>query len=495
MAAPAAGRTSQHAGAYGTQRLPSNAVSFSLVGGKVARFSIPWVVGCQTVVGNRHTSSVLDRILIVDALPLRGGRFVADGHYSFPPGPDQKAEVSFTLRGTVQHGRASGTLVVGTNITLNQSYPAEFCNRPRTIRWHAVAGRRARSLAAPARSRPRTYLAGIVFYARTDPAGGPTAIFRTTADGARRTTQVTHPSAGVADGAPALPETPGFLAYRRVAGGVGQIHLADPNDAFQPEAPFPDGRGTDFAQGAGDPAVRPDWRLAFSVGHGADCTIWLMDRDGTHLRRLTDHGGAPGCDDAPAWSPDGKRLAFRRTVTDAAGSPRAISVLVVSAAGGTPRPLPFGGDVPRAFNWAPGRKIAYVADDRGSPFPRPACDQRRRHRPQDPVEFAAPGRPAAWAPLRDRIARLVRRDDGSTDIATVPAAGGEPTDITSTPGISEDSPAWSFPIPEGLGGGAPGPQRPRQVTERAAPQAAPPPDVIELHGGHSPWKDRAPHCP
>jgi hypothetical protein len=455
---PAAGRTSQHAGAYGSQRLPSNAVSFTLRHGRVARFSIPWVAACTTEAGEQRTRSLLDRILIIDALPVRKGRFVAEGSYAFPPGPDQKADVLFTLRGVVRGRRVSGTLELTASITLNRSFPSDHCATSRNIRWNAVTGHLARNLAAPARRRLRTFFAGNVAYARTDPGGGPTAIFRTTADRSRRTRQVTQPPAGAVDGAPALPDIPGFLAYRRTVNGVGQIHLADPIGSFEFSTPFPGGRDTDFPQGADDPAVElRDWRIAFSVGRGADCAIWVMGQYGDDLRRLTDHGGGPGCDDAPTWSPDGKRLAFRRTATDAAGDPRSIRVLVVRAAGGTPRPIKFGDTIPFSFSWAPGRKIAYVAavdetNIRYLAVVNPDGTGRRTLWRSPRLE----GRPV-WAQLRDRIAVVVRRADASTDIAAVPAAGGAPTDITKTPGISEDSPTWSFPLPPDVGGGEPGP--------------------------------------
>ncbi|HEX9166449.1 MAG TPA: Ig-like domain-containing protein [Gemmatimonadales bacterium] len=60
-----------------------------------------------------------------------------------------------------------------------------------------------------------------------------------------------------------------------------------------------------------DPTPSPDGQvIAFVVADYVDNTgdIWLVNRDGTGLRNLTGDGPL---DDAPAWSPDGTRLAYR----------------------------------------------------------------------------------------------------------------------------------------------------------------------------------------
>jgi hypothetical protein len=60
-----------------------------------------------------------------------------------------------------------------------------------------------------------------------------------------------------------------------------------------------------------DPTPSPDGRvIAFVAADYTDNTgdIWLVNRDGTGLRNLTGDGPL---DDAPAWSPDGTRLAYR----------------------------------------------------------------------------------------------------------------------------------------------------------------------------------------
>ena len=130
----------RHRGAYGAQRLPSNTLGFTLGRTAVRRLSIPWLAKCTTETGKGAEPALLDRILIVDALPVSHGRFEAVGMYDFPPGPAQVASVAFTLRGAIDGRAASGTLSVTGSITLGGLEVAE-CKTPHTIAWHARSGR------------------------------------------------------------------------------------------------------------------------------------------------------------------------------------------------------------------------------------------------------------------------------------------------------------------------------------------------------------------
>jgi TolB protein len=54
-------------------------------------------------------------------------------------------------------------------------------------------------------------------------------------------------------------------------------------------------------------------RIAYSRSRnatGTQCDLYVMNTDGTHVRRLRHDGW---CSDDPAWSPDGRRLTFVRS--------------------------------------------------------------------------------------------------------------------------------------------------------------------------------------
>jgi Tol biopolymer transport system component len=113
-----------------------------------------------------------------------------------------------------------------------------------------------------------------------------------------------------------------------------------------------------LARGADQAALSPSrTRIAFAGAGQGRQGIWVMRADGRGQRRITNRAG----DGEPTWSPDGKRIAFRR---DQGAS---FDLWVVPAAGGSARRL-FGGRVTSELtpDWSPnGRQIAFQGNRGG----------------------------------------------------------------------------------------------------------------------------------
>jgi Tol biopolymer transport system component len=117
--------------------------------------------------------------------------------------------------------------------------------------------------------------------------------------------------------------------------------------------------------GCGDEAD-PDatGRIAFTVNRDGFGEIWVMDPDGRDRARLTD-AGSPGVDTSgstsPAWSPDGREIAFASS-GDAVGEDQGdVEIYVMSAGGGEKRRLTRDDVHDAAPAWSPdGRRLAFA---------------------------------------------------------------------------------------------------------------------------------------
>ncbi len=95
-------------------------------------------------------------------------------------------------------------------------------------------------------------------------------------------------------------------------------------------------------------------RLAFTSNRDGNPELYVVNRDGSGLRRLTQH---PAVDTTPTWSPAGNEIAF---TSDRSGKPQ---IYVMSAAGGSPRRITLSESYADRATWAPApyNEIAYAA--------------------------------------------------------------------------------------------------------------------------------------
>ena len=122
--------------------------------------------------------------------------------------------------------------------------------------------------------------------------------------------------------------------------------------------PSAGGRATrvlDDGYDAHAPAWSPDGtRLAFQAYYRDTWNIWTMQADGSDLRQVT---SGPFDDREPHWSPDGTRLAF---ASDRGGN---YDVWLLTLASGDVRRFTSGGANESMPAWSPdGREIAFVSD-------------------------------------------------------------------------------------------------------------------------------------
>jgi len=127
--------------------------------------------------------------------------------------------------------------------------------------------------------------------------------------------------------------------------------------------------------------------IAFFSNEDGGLDIWIMDRDGSLMRRVTDD---PALDEYPTWSPDGMRIVFQSTRDGE------FDIFVMSREGG----------------------------DQTNITTDPARDQW-----------------AAWSPDGRWIAFISMRD-GSEDIFVMRPDGSEVRNLTGTPDLQESHPAW-----------------------------------------------------
>ena len=190
-----------------------------------------------------------------------------------------------------------------------------------------------------------------------------------------------------------------------------------------------DDRGKDQA-----PAWSPNGRqIAFSSSRDGNVDIYVMAADGSDVRRLTDHLSG---DRSPAWSPDGRHLAFSSSRD---GGDDDIYVMAVDGSG--VRRLTDHLSEDRSPAWSPdGRHLAFSSSRDGNvDIYVMAVDGSGVRRLTDHL---SEDRSPAWSPDGRHLAFSSSRDGGDNDIYVMAADGSGVRRLTDDGG-NDQAPAWS----------------------------------------------------
>jgi Tol biopolymer transport system component/DNA-binding winged helix-turn-helix (wHTH) protein len=191
---------------------------------------------------------------------------------------------------------------------------------------------------------------------------------------------------------------------------------------------------------ASDPAISPDGRLvAFRRNSYAPggAGIFVTSGEGKSVMQLTQHPG----DCCPAWSPDGKSLAFTRIAADE------YAIYVVSAKGGTPRKI--SREDPRKkrgeLAWTPdGKFIAFAGDSPrgGSQIFLMSVADSSVHAITEPQ-----GQDRDWGPAfsTDSQMAFVRGNGAGfpEEVYVMALSGGAPRQLTNERAAIMGPPTWS----------------------------------------------------
>ncbi len=178
------------------------------------------------------------------------------------------------------------------------------------------------------------------------------------------------------------------------------------------------------------PAAGAGGVIAATLNKDGDQEIYLLDRQGGIVRRLTN---SRGIDISPSFSPDGQRIAF---VSNRAGGPQ---VFTVSAQGGEPRRLTYSGSYNVSPAWSPrGDLIAYAGrvGGRFQVFVISAGGGGARQLTREGSNESP-----TWSPDGNFLAVSSTRD-GKAAIYVVNVSTGAATRVTTLPGAQTQS-AWA----------------------------------------------------
>jgi TolB protein len=186
------------------------------------------------------------------------------------------------------------------------------------------------------------------------------------------------------------------------------------------------GVGTNYV-----PVYSPDGtRIAFMSGRDGNPEIYVMNADGSNLRRMTNH---PAGDGTPTWSPNGQQLAF---VSDRTGTPQ---IYIMGTDGSNVRRITMGESWADQPTWSSAfNEIAY-AGRTGSGYDIKIFDIASGEARQITFGEGSNERPS-YSPNGRHLAFTSTRS-GGTQVFTIGRDGRGLRQITRTG--NNQMPAWS----------------------------------------------------
>jgi TolB protein len=175
-------------------------------------------------------------------------------------------------------------------------------------------------------------------------------------------------------------------------------------------------------------------RIAFSAGASTHSDIYVVKPDGSGSRRLTN---SPAAEFDPSWSPDGRKIAYRRETPNTAPD-----IYVMNADGSTKRNVTKGATEGISPAWSPnGRTIAFASIRGGGSFThlwtmKPDGSRQRRL-------SRVNGEYPDWSPDGRRIAFDHMFAPNDWDIWIVNADGSGAKPLVAWRGSKEQGAAWS----------------------------------------------------